>query len=423
MAAHLEGKGASVLDFTGFAQKFGPVLSFIRLGPTPEAINQVRIDPGSADAVIACDIVVSSSPKASACYRRGTRVVLNLAEMPTGDVVRHRDADLAVPAREAAIAARRRPPRTSPPSTPTASPKRLLGDSVYANIMMLGFAWQQGLVPVSFDALSAAIDLNGVARERNHAAFACGRLMAARSPTPSPPRSAGAAAAAETARRAHRAPRRLPRRLPGRAPTPTATARASPRLRAAAAARTTADALTATAAQSLFKLMAYKDEYEVARLHARPEFAARLAEAFEGDFRVRYHLAPPFLPAGKDARGRPLKRSFGPWMTPLFRRLAGLRRLRGTWADPFGHTAERREERALIAWYEALLDRCAAAGGAGPWPEILAAPMDIRGYGPVKDAAIARVKAAVAAQIQLTFGLDGKGTHTPGACVVHNVCI
>ena len=120
MAAHLEGKGASVLDFTGFAQKFGPVLSFVRLGPTPDAINQVRIDPGSADAVIACDVVVSSSPKASACYRRGTRVVLNLAEMPTGDVVRHRDADLAVERAEGRDRRRRRRARTSPPSTPTA---------------------------------------------------------------------------------------------------------------------------------------------------------------------------------------------------------------------------------------------------------------------------------------------------------------
>ena len=214
MAAHLEGKGASVLDFTGFAQKFGPVLSFIRLGPTPEAINQVRIDPGSADAVIGCDIVVSSSPKASACYRRGTRVVLNLAEMPTGDVVRRRDADLAVPAREAAIAGAVGPENLAAFDANRAA-ETLLGDSVYANMMMLGFAWQQGLVPVSFDALARAIDLNGVARERNHAAFACGRLMAAKpealapSLGPEPPPDGDA-------RRPHRAPRRLPRRLPGR---------------------------------------------------------------------------------------------------------------------------------------------------------------------------------------------------------------
>ena len=141
--------------------------------------------------------------------------------------------------------------------------------------------------------------------------------------------------------------------------------------------------------------MAYKDEYEVARLHASPEFAAKLADAFEGAPRLRYHLAPPFLPAGTDARGRPLKRTFGPWLTPLLRGLAPLRRLRGTWADPFGYAAERREERALIVWYETLLERAAAAGGAAPWPEILAAPMEIRGYGPVKAAAIARVRAAV----------------------------
>ena len=179
MAAHLEGLGASVLDFTGFAQKFGPVMSFIRLAPSPEAINQVRIDRGAADAVIGCDVVVSSSPKASVCYRPGTRVVLNRGEMPTGDIVRHRDASLRAREREAVIAGAVGAANLAAFDA-NAAAERLLGDSVFANMMLLGFAWQKGLVPVRFEALSRAIELNDVAIERNHAAFAYGRVMAAK---------------------------------------------------------------------------------------------------------------------------------------------------------------------------------------------------------------------------------------------------
>ena len=225
MAAHLEGKGASVLDFTGFAQKFGPVLSFIRLGPTPDAINQVRIDPGSADAVIGCDVVVSSSPKASACYRRGTRVVLNLAEMPTGDVVRHRDADLAVPAREAAIAAAVGRENLAAFDANRAA-EALLGDSVYANIIMLGFAWQQGLVPVSFEALSARHrpQRRRPRQEPRRLRLRPAPRREARRPRPRARRRARAG----NARHPHRPPRRLPRRLPGRGLRRRATAAASP---------------------------------------------------------------------------------------------------------------------------------------------------------------------------------------------------
>ena len=154
------------------------------------------------------------------------------------------------------------------------------------------------------------------------------------------------------------------------------------------------------AARSLFKLMSYKDEYEVARLHTRTGFAERIARDFEGDFTVNYHLAPPLLPLGTDARGRPRKRQFGPWIRPAFAALARMKRLRGTALDPFGHTAERRMERALIGWFEDLLDRCPASPDGDEharWTRIVAAPMDIRGYGPIKDEAAARVKAEVAA--------------------------
>ncbi len=177
MAAHLEGKGASILDFTGFAQKFGAVLSFVRIGRDPDAINQVRIDTGMADAVIGCDVVVSSSPKASGTYRAGTSVALNLASMPTGDLVLRRDADLNIDSRASAIAAVVGADNLAAFDANLAS-EALFGDAVYANVMMLGFAWQRGLVPVTLDALNRAIELNNVAVDANKRALACGRLMA-----------------------------------------------------------------------------------------------------------------------------------------------------------------------------------------------------------------------------------------------------
>ncbi|MFP4404156.1 indolepyruvate ferredoxin oxidoreductase family protein [Rhodosalinus sp.] len=392
MAAHLEAKGASVLDFTGFAQKFGPVLSYIRLAPRPDTIHQVRIDQRSAEAVIGCDVVVTSSPKASATYRPGTRVALNTAAMPTGDIVRRRDASLAIPAREKAIAQAVGEANLSGFDANRAAEK-LMGDTVYANVMMLGFAWQKGLIPVGFEALSRAIELNGVAVEANHAAFAYGRIMAEKpeilADRLDPPKPA-----AKTAQQIieHRA-----EFLTGYQDAAYAD-RYRARLDAfrAALPADIAERLTAIAARSLFKLMAYKDEYEVARLHLDKSFEERIAREFEGG-RVKYHLAPPMLP-GKDGRGRPLKRQFGPWMRHAYKVLAPMKRLRGTWADPFGHTAERRMERALIAWYEDLMEHAAAEARpetVDRWARILEAAMEIRGYGPVKEEAAARVRAEI----------------------------
>ena len=166
MAAHLEGRGVSVLDFTGFAQKFGPVLSFVRLAAQPSALHQVRIDQGAADALIGCDVVVSSSPKASGTYRHGTRAVVNTAEMPTGDVVRFRDADLAEPHAPARHRARHRRRQHRRLSTPMRWPRRCSATRVYANVMMLGFAWQQGLVPV---VLRGALARHRAQRRRGRA--------------------------------------------------------------------------------------------------------------------------------------------------------------------------------------------------------------------------------------------------------------
>ncbi|MBR1153305.1 indolepyruvate ferredoxin oxidoreductase family protein [Bradyrhizobium sp. JYMT SZCCT0428] len=392
MAAHLEGKGASVLDFTGFAQKFGPVLSFIRLSNSPDDIHQVRIDQGAANALIGCDIVVSSSPKASGTYGPDMRAVINTAEMPTGDIVRNRDASL-----EAAARLRHLERVVGSDNFRSLDANRLsdalFGDTVFANVIMLGAAWQQGLVPVTLEALMRAIDLNGVAIEQNKQAFASGRLAAADRDFVTS--LLGQAKKEET----------LDQIISRRVDFLTAYQNANyadrylkfvSQVRAAEERHAPgSQALTTATARSLFKLMAYKDEYEVARLHMETGFQDGLRQEFEGDFAIKYHLAPPVLSSGKDARGRPLKRQFGQWIQTPFRILARLKFLRGTALDVFGYTHERQMERGLIDWYERLVTDLT------PWispdtierlAKIAAAPMDIRGYGPVKLEAVAKVQ-------------------------------
>jgi len=390
MAAHLEGKGSSVLDFTGFAQKFGTVLGYVRLAATPEQVHQVRIDAGTADAVIGCDMVVSSAAKASAHYGPDTRIVLNRAEMPTGDLVLNRDADLAIDEREQVIAGVVGRANVDAFDA-NAMAERLLGDAVFANMMMLGFAWQHGLVPVSLEALYEAVDLNGVVPDTNKAAFAYGRVMAV------DPRkledNANRQSVDDTAAALIR------RRMAFL--TEYQNARYAERYKATLdgfAAGDPCEDLLAVAARSLFKLMAYKDEYEVARLHGHSAFQDQIAREFEGGYRVKYHLAPPLWPSGHDTRGRPNKRVFGPWMEHCFRVLARLKGLRGSRADIFGHSTERKMEVALIGWFEDVLDQ--VAGSDMPQADkmrVLSAPMDIRGYGPVKKQAIQKVQAQVAA--------------------------
>jgi indolepyruvate ferredoxin oxidoreductase len=396
MAAHLEGKGASVLDFTGFAQKFGPVLSFIRLSNAPEQIHQVRIDAGAADALIGCDVVVSSSPKATIAYRPAMRAVVNTAEMPTGDIVRHRDASLATPDRLRGIARLIGADNLASFDANRAA-DALLGDTVFANVMMLGAAWQRGLVPVSYEALMRAIELNGVAIEQNRQAFAGGRLAVMDG------NFVASLLGQETkleslddmiARRADFLTSYQNAAYAARYTSFVGKVRAAEQQR-----RPGSDALAAAVAKSLFKLMAYKDEYEVARLHMETGFLEKLRQEFEGDFSVHYHLAPPILNSGKDARGRPRKRSFGPWIQPVFRVLARLKFLRGTALDVFGTSHDRRLERELIGWYEALVTELLPqlnAGTADTMVKIAALPMEIRGYGPVKETAVRDVKASVA---------------------------
>jgi indolepyruvate ferredoxin oxidoreductase len=394
MAAHLEGKGASVLDFMGFAQKFGTVISYIRIADEPANINQVRIEQARADALIGCDLVVSSSPRASVAYSKGhTQAVVNTAEMTTADFVKHRDANMQAGERIAAIGRIVGEDNLSTLDA-NALAETLLGNTIYANVMMLGCAWQKGLVPVSLNALERAIELNGVEIEKNKQAFDWGRIAAA-NPDSLP------VGAPHRRDRGHgpllRHDESLEETIARRAEflvdyqNQALADRYTALVQRVRDADGSSDELTGAVAKSYFKLLSYKDEYEVARLHTQTGFLESIRDAYGASAKIRFHMAPPLLSRKKDARGRPLKKEFGTGTIPLLKLLAKLRGLRGTKFDLFGLSADRRTERALIREFEDRVDDLLPTlndSNADRILEVFASYMDIRGYGPVKDKAI-----------------------------------
>jgi indolepyruvate ferredoxin oxidoreductase len=453
MAGHLEGRGSSVLDQTGLAQKGGAVTTHIRIARSPADIHAVRIAAGEADLVLGCDMVVVNDYWALSKIRAGrSRVLLNTYEAMPGSFTMR--PDMAFPAADIVAAVRTALGGTEPTLVDaTQLATALMGDAIAANLFMLGHAWQQGLVPLSLAALMRAVELNGAAVEMNKTAFAWGRLAAIdvaaveaaaglerKSPTvaertphalpmlaprPSEGHESGLADALADTRRdddlrhvpAHggdvaflplddaRLSRSLDEVIARRAAflTDYQDARYARRYSALVARVRSAEQqrapgstdLTEAVARYFFKLMAYKDEYEVARLYTSGDFRRRLAQQFEGDYTLRFHLAPPLL-AKRDAQGLPRKRAYGPWVFTAFQWLARLRRLRGTPLDIFGYTAERRLERQLIADYERVLDEVLAtlhAGNAGLAADIASVPEHIRGYGHVKLAHLRDAKA------------------------------
>ena len=391
MAAHLEGKHASVLDFMGFSQKGGAVLSHVRLADRAEWLNQARIDTQQADAILACDLVVGASTEAlQTASKKRTQIITNIYQAPTPAVLHDPDAQIHA---EALLEKMRFAVQDHALTTCDghALSTRLLGDTIGANMLMLGFAWQKGLVPVGEAALVRAIELNGVAVEMNAQAFAIGRLAAAR-----PAALAELLGETETPAPAQDASAKLEALIEGRAAELTAYQNAAwaTRYREAVArvreAETAMGAaalpLTHAIAHNLYKLMAYKDEYEVARLFSAPAFLASLKAQFEGEPQLVFHLAPPLL-ALRDGEGRPKKLAFGSWMQGLMRILARCKGLRGTWFDPFGHSAERKRERALIVEFLALIDTLLPRYSAATLPiilELLSLPEHIRGFGHIK---------------------------------------
>ncbi len=396
MAAHLEGKGASVLDFMGFAQKFGPVLSYIRIAPSPAEINQVRIEPARADALIGCDLVVSSSPKASVTYSKNhTRAVVNSAEMLTADFVKHRDASLRVDDRIQAISDTIGAANLSTLNANNLA-EELMGDTIYANVLLLGYAWQSGLVPVSLTALMRAIELNAVAVENNKHAFAWGRLAA--TDPGQIERALNRESSDDTSIEAIISRRKA---FLVDYQNDALADRYETLLRRVLETETDfggSGQFTDAVARSYFKLLSYKDEYEVARLHTRKEFIDSVRTQFGAKAKFRFHLAPPILNGGTDARGRPRKKEFGAWMLPVFRILAAMRGLRGSAFDLFGRSAERRMERELIVEFEQLLERLLPHIGERHQAatELVQLYMNIRGYGPVKEQSADQVRRQIA---------------------------
>ena len=394
MAAHVERKGASELDFMGFAQKFGPVLSYLRIAEQPSDINQVRIDPARADGLIGCDIVVSSSPKASITYQRDhTRALINTAEMLTGDFIQERDASLRASDRVAAISAAIGEQNLHTIDANRLA-ERLMGDTIYSNVIMVGCAWQQGLIPVSLAALLRAIELNGIKIEENKQAFTWGRI-AAHNAAAIERILDGSSHEVETLDRMVERRRAFLKDYQDKALADRYVALVN-RAREAESAVSDDNKLATAIAKSYFRLLSYKDEYEVARLHTDENFLASLRRDYGDRAKLRFHLAPPILNGKRDARGRPLKKEFGTWILPLFRLLASLKKLRGTAFDIFGYTAERRMERQLIATFEDTVENILLHLEPNTIEQAcghIDAYLDIRGYGPVKEEAVRKVLA------------------------------
>ncbi|SEB21729.1 indolepyruvate ferredoxin oxidoreductase family protein [Variovorax sp. YR216] len=394
MAAHLEGKSASVLDFMGFAQKGGAVLSFVRLADTPARLNQVRIDTQQADAILACDFVVGASADALQTVRHGrTRILANTHEIPVAESLRNPDADLKVELllEKMRFVAGRDQVETFDAQTMA---EEFLGDTLASNILATGYAWQRGLIPLSLEALTRAIELNGVAVKANLMAFSLGRLAAGAPQAVEGLRGSGANDTVDESLDALIARARA--HLTGYQNASWAQ-RFESRIRsiqqreAAIAGGDRTLPVTRNAARSLLKLMSYKDEYEVARLYSDGSFREKLAEQFEGDVKLEFYMAPPLLSRPKNGQA-PAKIRLGAWMLPAMKWLAHGKRLRGTTFDVFGHTGERRLERTLIGQFEARLDELMAELSAGNQKlaaQIAAVPMTIRGYGHVKLANLA----------------------------------
>ncbi len=417
-AAHLEGKAFGGMEMTGMAQKGGSVACHARIAWHPDDIHAIRTSLGGSDLVIGGDLVVTASPAILGTMAAGrTRAVLNTHEMLTGDFTRQ--PSLQLPAMRMRRDIEERVGSGAHWSFDAhALAERAFGDSIGANMMMLGYAYQLGLVPVGAAAIEQAIGLNGAAVDMNLRAFRLGRTVA-HDP------AMASELMAKPSKPAN--PETVDRLIERRAAILVAyqDERYADRYRAALAAIQTAeqrvtpgqDILARTAAETLFKLMAYKDEYEVARLYTDGKFAAALKDQFDGDGRVTLHLAPPILARIDPATGRPKKMAFGPWILVVLKQLARLKRLRGTPWDIFGRSAERRMERQLAANYETLLADVArdlSAGNCTAAASLLDAACAIRGFGPVKQASVEVAKAEEAKR-RLAFDRARSEQHRPQA--------
>jgi indolepyruvate ferredoxin oxidoreductase len=401
VAAHIESKGVSVLDMTGLSQKNGAVMSHVRIADKPEEIYAARIAAGEADAIIGCDVVVAASPDAIRTMKQGgTRAVINAYEQMTAAFIANRDLQFPNAAMQSAIAdAVGRENFAVVDATRIAT--ALMGDAIAGNMFMLGYAFQKGLIPLHLESIEKAIELNAVAVRANKEAFTWGRRAAVDLEA-----VAKIAFPAEPVRLARPAAKSLTDIIALRVKDLTAYqnrkyAERYERLvgevrRIEGEKGKGKTGFAEAVARNLYKLMAYKDEYEVARLYTDGTFLKQLREQFQGEYTMKFHLAPPLLAPRDPATGHLQKMTFGAWMMPAFKLLAKMKVLRGTPLDIFGRSAERKMERKLIDEYEAtvktLLNSLTPDNHALA-VEIASIPDAIRGYGHIKDKAIAEAKA------------------------------
>ncbi|MGI9373871.1 MAG: indolepyruvate ferredoxin oxidoreductase family protein [Hyphomicrobiales bacterium] len=406
MAAHLEGKGAGIIDMAGLSQKNGAVVSHLKIAKSPEDIASIRVAAGGAELLLGCDLVTSASEENLAAVAKGhTKAVVN--DFETMPAMFTQDADYKLPGDELRLSIEA---RTGPEGTEFVNATKiataLMGDSIATNMFTLGFAWQRGLIPLSHEALEQAIRMNGVAIDMNLKAFEWGRRAAHNLPAVEKiiAERSQSTLGSEISE-SHAPSNSLDEMIARRVAFLTAYQNADYAARYnafVAKVRTKEESvkpgsenLATAVARYLFKLMAYKDEYEVARLYTDTGFKRAVAERFSGDYVIKHHMAPPIFSKRDPETGHLIKKEFGPWMMNAFGVLTTFKFLRGTAFDPFGYSSERKQERALIGDYENTIDELLgrlATGNLDIATEIAGLPEFLRGYGHVKERHLEEVK-------------------------------
>ncbi|CAN5119942.1 indolepyruvate ferredoxin oxidoreductase family protein [soil metagenome] len=405
MAAHIEGKGVVTQDSAGLAQKGGATWSHIQIANRMDAIVTTKVGTAEADLIIGCDPIVTANKSTLATVLEGrTYIAMNTHGAPTAAFVTNPNWQFPAANCDAAVLNAAGAAHMGTLDADQLA-VQLVGDSLYTNPLMLGYAWQKGRVPLSRDALIRAMELNGVQVENNKLAFEWGRRaahdLAAVQALLKP------AQVIEFVKKTSNLDDMIAKRVEFLTGYQNAAYAATykafvEKVRAAETAMGSSKKLSEAVARYLFKLMAYKDEYEVARLHSDQSFLDKIAAQFEGDYKLHYHLAPP-ITAKKNDKGELQKSKFGPAMLTGFKLLAKLKGLRGTAFDVFGKTEERQTERALIGEYRASIEellRTLNAGNLALAAEIARIPEDIRGYGHVKDRHLAAARPKWAALMQ-----------------------
>lgn len=392
MAAHLEGKHSAILDSTGLAQKGGEVLSHVRLSPNLDDLHNGHIIAGGTDLLLACDIVSAVGRAAHETLNPDrTRAVVNIDNTPVAAFVLNNQIDFKNEDIKKALIAATKDQFFVDATSATGT---LLGDEMGTNVFMMGYAWQKGMIPLSFEAIDKAIDLNGVSVEDNKRAFAYGRL-AAHDPVLLEYEIKAASGLEEVAPIAVTLSDIVAKRM--KYLTDYQNSAYADRYKAAVDRFAAHPDLQELVARNYHKLLAYKDEYEVARLYTNGDFLKSVQAQFTGNYTLKFNLAPPIMEQEDPATGRPKKRVFGPWMMTGFKILARMKGLRGTPLDPFGHLKDRRDERELIVEYETLMQTVLSgitADNHAICAELLNLPDMIRGYGPVKAGNIGKARQA-----------------------------